>query len=80
MQPIVFEGADMRSDLVFTASEKVPNRFLLCRMVSVSAGKMHRNGEASSNSINRSLQMVNEPVAVTTPAVALPVLGTIVQV
>ena len=45
----------MRSGLVFTASTKVPNRFLLCRMIAASARKMHRDGISTSQSINNSL-------------------------
>ena len=51
----------MRSDLVFEANTKVPNRFMLCRMVSVSAGQIRRNGEAMGSSINRSLTLVETP-------------------
>ena len=46
----------MRCDLLFTVSTKVTNRYLLCRMLSVSARKMHREGSLAGESINRSLQ------------------------
>jgi hypothetical protein len=46
----------MRSELLFTVSAKVTNRYLLCRMVSASARKMHREGSLTAESINRSLQ------------------------
>ena len=46
----------MRSDLLFTLSAKVTNRYLLCRMLSASARKIHREGSLAGESINRSLQ------------------------
>jgi hypothetical protein len=45
----------MRSGLIFRASDHISNRFLLCRMLSASARKMHRNGVSTSQSINQSL-------------------------
>jgi hypothetical protein len=45
----------MRSGLIFRASDHITNRFLLCRMISASARKMHRNGISTSQSINQSL-------------------------
>lgn len=45
----------MRSGLVFNVSTRVPNRFLLCRMIAASARKMHRDGISTSQSINNSL-------------------------
>lgn len=56
----------MRSDLVFSVSVRISNRFLLCRMLSASARKMHRDGISTSQCINRSLlvlqQGTHEPV------------------
>ena len=46
----------MRSSLIFKVSVKFGNRYQLCRMVSISARKMHRDGASTSQSINRSLQ------------------------
>jgi hypothetical protein len=46
----------MRSDLLFTLSAKVTNRYLLCRMLSASVRKMHRVGSLPAESINRSVQ------------------------
>ena len=46
----------MRSDLIFSVSARVTNRYLLCRMLSASARKMHREGASAAQSINRSLQ------------------------
>lgn len=45
----------MRSGLVFNVSSRIPNRFLLCRMLAASARKMHRDGISTSQSINNSL-------------------------
>jgi hypothetical protein len=45
----------MRSGLVFNVSTRIPNRFLLCRMLAASARKMHRDGISTSQSINNSL-------------------------
>lgn len=45
----------MRSSLIFRASDHISNRFLLCRMLSASARKMHRNGSSTAQSINQSL-------------------------
>jgi hypothetical protein len=46
----------LRSSLIFKVSVKFGNRYQLCRMVSISARKMHRDGASTSQSINRSLQ------------------------
>jgi hypothetical protein len=45
----------MRSGLIFRASDHIANRFLLCRMISTSARKMHRSGISMSQSITQSL-------------------------
>ena len=50
----------MRSSLIFNVSAKFANRYLLCRMVSASARKMHRDGASTSECINRSLQALHE--------------------
>ena len=50
----------MRSGLVFTASVKVPNRFLLCRMVAASIPRLHRPGTSVPQTINDSLNAVND--------------------
>lgn len=49
----------MRSGLIFRASTHISNRFLLCRMLSASARKMHRDGVSMSQSINRSLVVLD---------------------
>lgn len=51
----------MRSGLIFNVSAKFANRYLLCRMVSASARKMHRDGVSASQSINRSLLALHDP-------------------
>lgn len=51
----------MRSGLIFAISEKISNRYMLCRMLAASARKMHRDGVSISQSINRSLQVLHHP-------------------
>ena len=46
----------MRSGLIFNASARFANRYLLCRMLSASARKMHRDGVSTSQCINNSLK------------------------
>lgn len=50
----------MRSGLIFAVSEKISNRYMLCRMLAASARKMHRDGVSTSQSINRSLQVLQD--------------------
>lgn len=50
----------MRSVLVFNASSRVTNRFLLCRMLAASARKMHRDGVSTSQCINSSLRALQQ--------------------
>ena len=50
----------MRTGLVFTASVKVPNRFLLCQIVTASINKLHRPGASVPQTINDSLSAVDE--------------------
>jgi hypothetical protein len=45
----------MRSGLIFNASARIANRYMLCRMLSASARKMHRDGVSTSQCINNSL-------------------------
>lgn len=51
----------MRSGLIFKASARITNRYLLCRMLSASARKMHRDGVSTSQCINNSLLALQEP-------------------
>lgn len=62
----------MRSGLIFAISEKVSNRYMLCRMVAASARKMHRDGVSISQSINRSLQVLHQSPAAGDPLAAAP--------
>lgn len=48
----------MRSEYVFAAAKEISNRFLLCRVTSVSARRLHIGSRQSSESINRSLQLI----------------------
>jgi hypothetical protein len=50
----------MRSGLVFHASEQIPNRFLLCRVLAAAARKMHRDGVSTSQCINSSLTTLEQ--------------------
>ena len=50
----------MRSGLIFAVSSRFSNRYLLCRMLSTSARKMHRDGVSTSQSINNSLQALHD--------------------
>lgn len=52
----------MRSGLIFAVSSRFSNRYLLCRMLSSSARKMHRDGVSTSQSINNSLRALHDPV------------------
>jgi hypothetical protein len=57
----------MRSGLVFTASRKIPNRFLLCKVVCRSSQKLHRSGASMPNTINTSFEMVEPQPDPTNP-------------
>jgi hypothetical protein len=50
----------MRSDLIFSVSAKFTNRYLLCRMLSVSVRKTYREGASAAQSINQSLQALHD--------------------
>jgi hypothetical protein len=62
----------MRSGLIFAISEKVSNRYMLCRMLAASARKMHRDGVSISQSINRSLQVLHKSPATGDPIPSAP--------
>jgi hypothetical protein len=49
---------NMRSEDVFAASRKITNRFLLCRVTSVSAHRLQRSPERFTESINKSLTLI----------------------
>jgi hypothetical protein len=57
----------MRSGLVFAASLKIPNRFLLCKVVCRSSQKLHRSGASMCTTINNSFQMVEAQPAPDAP-------------
>jgi hypothetical protein len=57
----------MRSGLVFAASLKIPNRFLLCKVVCRSSQKLHRSGTSMCTTINNSFQMVESQPAPDAP-------------
>lgn len=48
----------MRSEYVFAAVKEIGNRFLLCRVASVSARRLHRDSTQSSETINKSLKLI----------------------
>jgi hypothetical protein len=50
----------MRSDLVFTASNRVKNPFLLCHLVRISSRRFHKSGDSMQHTINKILNAVTE--------------------
>lgn len=48
----------MRSEYVFAAVKQISNRFLLCRMTSVSARRLQIGSRQPSETINRSLLLL----------------------
>ena len=48
----------MRSENVFSAAKKISNRFLLCRVTSVSAHRLQRSPKPFTESINKSLKLI----------------------
>lgn len=48
----------MRSEDVFAAAKKINNRFLLCRVTSVSAHRLQTGPRQFTESINRSLKLI----------------------
>jgi hypothetical protein len=48
----------MRSEDVFAAGKKIGNRFLLCRVASVSAHRLQRSPSQFTESINKSLKLI----------------------
>jgi hypothetical protein len=48
----------MRSDDVFAAAKKIGNRFLLCRIASVSAHRLQAGSRPFTESINKSLKVI----------------------
>jgi len=48
----------MRSEYVFAAAKEIGNRFLLCRVTSVSARRLNLDSTRSSDTINQSLKLI----------------------
>jgi hypothetical protein len=48
----------MRSEYVFAATKKISCRFLLCRVASVSARRLHTGSTHASATINESLRLI----------------------
>jgi hypothetical protein len=48
----------MRSEYVFAAAKEISNRFLLCRVTSVSARRLQIGSLQPSETINQSLQLI----------------------
>jgi len=65
----------MRSNLVHSASKRLNNRFLLCRMASLAARRMHSYKRHYAESINKGLTHIaglpKDPVANAATALAL---------
>jgi hypothetical protein len=50
----------VRSNLVFAAAVQTPNRYLLCRILSVSARRVNRGNEPFAKGINEVLCIAGE--------------------
>lgn len=48
----------MRSEYVFAAMKEISNRFLLCRMASASARRLHQGATQPCETINKSLKLI----------------------
>ena len=48
----------MRSEYVFAAVREISNRFMLCRVTSVSARRLHIDSTQPSETINKSLKLI----------------------
>jgi DNA-directed RNA polymerase subunit K/omega len=48
----------MRSEYVFAAAKEISNRFLLCRVTSVSARRLHIASSQPTETINKSLRLI----------------------
>lgn len=48
----------MRSEYVFAAVKEISNRFLLCRVASASARRLHQDSKQPSETINKSLKLI----------------------
>jgi hypothetical protein len=57
----------MRSEYVFAAAKGINNRFMLCRVASISARRLQINSKQSSETINQSLRLIATSAAEITP-------------
>lgn len=48
----------MRSEYVFAAMKEIENRFMLCRVASISTRRLHIDSTRSSDTINKSLNLI----------------------
>lgn len=48
----------MRSEYVFAAAKEISNRFLLCRVTSVSARRLQIGSKQPAEAINQSLRLI----------------------
>jgi hypothetical protein len=48
----------MRSEYVFAAVKEIENRFMLCRVASVSTRRLHIDSTRSPDTINKSLNLI----------------------
>jgi DNA-directed RNA polymerase subunit K/omega len=48
----------MRSEYVFAAAKEIQNRFLLCRVTSVSARRLQIGSKQAAETINQSLRLI----------------------
>ena len=55
----------MRSELIFAAQVQVENRYLLCRLSSMSSRSFHRNGVAIHETINKVLLLISGQAGLT---------------
>jgi hypothetical protein len=60
----------VRSELVFTAADRIPNPFLLCHLVRISSRRCHEKGGSIQETINRALRTVLETDSVSSEEVA----------
>jgi hypothetical protein len=62
----------MRSNLIFEVSPRFSNRYQLCRMLAMSARKMHRDGASTAQSINQSLRALHDSTTGALPGASTP--------
>ena len=48
----------MRSEYVFAAAKEIENRFMLCRVASISTRRLHIDSTRSPDTINNSLNLI----------------------